>query len=131
MVLASAYLSWRSGVKAVLLCVLVDFGFRSPSAGIAINGHSRRAPADSEGQVGPDTSQIATPLLITCCERERCWPGQSQQLYDRLRGPRALIHFSSGDAADPHGELLGPALREKGIFDWLERYMGFERGDDV
>jgi hypothetical protein len=87
--------------------------------------------AVSAYRLGDETSQITTPLLITCCERERCWHGQSQQLYDRLRGPRALIHFSAGDAADPHGELLGPALREKGIFDWLEQYMGFERGDDV
>jgi len=87
--------------------------------------------AVSAYRLGDETSQITTPLLITCRERERCWPGQSQQLYGRLRGPKALIHFSSEQAADPRCEPVGTALRETRIFDWLEHYIGFGREDDV
>ncbi|MBJ7329416.1 MAG: prolyl oligopeptidase family serine peptidase [Solirubrobacteraceae bacterium] len=67
-----------------------------------------------------EVAQITTPLLITDPEGEPFWPGQSQELHDRLTGDRALVRFSAREGADGHCEPLAPALREARIFDWLE-----------
>jgi hypothetical protein len=37
-------------------------------------------------------AQITTPLLITDPEDEQFWPGQSQQLFDRLQGTSDWSH---------------------------------------
>ena len=71
--------------------------------------------AVSAYRLGDETSQITTPLLITRRERERCWPGQSQRLYDRLRGPKALIRFDSEAAAVPRREPFARHSRDTNI----------------
>ncbi len=87
--------------------------------------------AVSAYRLGEETRRITTPLLITRCERERRWPGQSQRLYDRLRSPKALIHVDHETAAGRDGQAHGMALRETRIFDWLEHYIGCGREDDA
>src|SRR4249920_3940980 len=39
--------------------------------------------------------QIMTPLLITDPEGEQFWPGQSQQLFEKLPGAKRLIPFTA------------------------------------
>jgi hypothetical protein len=58
-------------------------------------------------------------LLITDPEGEQFWPGQSQQLYDRLPGPKEIIHFRSAEGAGRHCEPLASAQRDNQILDWL------------
>ena len=43
--------------------------------------------------------QITTPLLITDPEGEQFWPGQSQQLFDKLRGVKRLMPFTASEGA--------------------------------
>jgi dienelactone hydrolase len=64
--------------------------------------------------------QIACPVLITDPEGEQFWPGQSQQLYQALPGPKALVPFTRAEGADLHCEPKAPGLRAQRIFDWLD-----------
>ena len=77
----------------------------------------------SSYRLGDEVAQITTPLLITDPEDEQFWPGQSQQLYDRLPGPKQLAKFTTQEGAGRHFEPCGSALRETRIFDWLDPYL--------
>ncbi|HXW79347.1 MAG TPA: hypothetical protein VEJ84_07595 [Acidimicrobiales bacterium] len=70
-----------------------------------------------------EEQQITTPLLVTDPEGEQFWPGQSQQLYDRLPGPKELVTFSATEGAGGHCEPMARSLRDTRIFDWLEGYL--------
>jgi hypothetical protein len=74
-------------------------------------------------RLGDEIANITTPLLITDPEDEQFWPGQSQQLYDRLPGPKELVRFTAAEGASRHCEPLAPGLRETRIFDWLDGYL--------
>jgi hypothetical protein len=74
-------------------------------------------------RLGEEIQQITTPLLITDPEDEQFWPGQSQQLYDRLPGPKQLLRFTSAEGANRHCEPLARALRDARVFDWLEEHL--------
>ena len=74
-------------------------------------------------RLGDEIQQITTPLLITDPEGEQFWPGQSQQLYDRLPGPKQLLRFTSAEGANRHCEPLARALRDTRIFDWLDNHL--------
>ncbi len=64
--------------------------------------------------------QITTPLLITDPEGEQFWPGQSQQLFDKLQGNKRLVPFTADEGADRHCEPMARSLLEQRIFDWLD-----------
>jgi Prolyl oligopeptidase family len=70
-----------------------------------------------------EIARIDTPLLITDPEGEQFWPGQSQQLFDRLNGDKELAHFTEADGAGRHCEPLSPAQRDARVFDWLDGYL--------
>jgi hypothetical protein len=74
-------------------------------------------------RLGDEAARIDTPLLITEPEGEQFWPGQSQQLYDLLPGPKELVRFTAAEGAGRHCEPLAPALRDGRVFDWLDRYL--------
>ena len=97
--------------------------FRAKPYGL--NGGSRFALHESVSayRLGDEIQQITTPLLITDPEEEQFWPGQSQQLYDRLPGPKQLLRFTSAEGANHHGEPLARALRDTRIFDWLDNHL--------
>ena len=63
---------------------------------------------------------IRCPMLICDPEGEGFWPGQSQQLYDALPGPKTLVTFTAAEGADLHCEPKAPGLRAQRIFDWLD-----------
>jgi hypothetical protein len=67
--------------------------------------------------------QISTPLLIADPEGEAFWPGQSQQLYDALPGPKLLVPFTAAEGADLHCEPKALGLRAQRFFDWLDQML--------
>lgn len=58
-------------------------------------------------RLGGEVARITTPVLVTDPENEQFRPGRSQQLYDRLPGPR-------GDRALHRARGGRPALRADG-----------------
>jgi hypothetical protein len=70
------------------------------------------------------TQQIRCPMLITDPEGEAFWPGQSQQLYDALACPKALMPFLAAEGGDLHCEPKAAGLRAQRIFDWLDTTLG-------
>jgi Prolyl oligopeptidase family len=90
-----------------------------------LNGGSRFALYEtvSSYRLDDEVAQIATPMLITDPEDEQFWPGQSQQLYDQLPGPKQLVKFTAQEGAGRHCEPRGSALRETRIFDWLDQHL--------
>jgi hypothetical protein len=64
--------------------------------------------------------QITTPLLITDPDGEQFWPGQSQQLVEKLPGKKQLVVFTADEGADRHCEPLARSLLEQRMFGWLD-----------
>jgi dienelactone hydrolase len=64
--------------------------------------------------------QIRCPVLIADPEGEQFWPGQSQELYDLLPGPKTLAQFTAAEGADLHCEPKALGLRAQRFFDWLD-----------
>jgi len=67
--------------------------------------------------------QITCPVLVTDPDHEQFWPGQSRELYDKLRAGKALIRFTEEEGADSHCEPAGNGLRGERIFDWLDQHI--------
>ena len=65
-------------------------------------------------------AQIITPILVTNPEHEQFWPGQSQELFDKLTGEKAIIAFTEAEGADSHCEPAASGIRGERIFDWLD-----------
>ncbi|MGP6159933.1 MAG: hypothetical protein ACLPYS_20960 [Vulcanimicrobiaceae bacterium] len=68
--------------------------------------------------------KIAAPLLIANPDNEQFFPGQPQQLYDMLPGPKAIVSFTVAEGADRHCEPAAPGLRSLKVFDWLDARLG-------
>ncbi|QRO00053.1 alpha/beta fold hydrolase [Archangium violaceum] len=64
--------------------------------------------------------RIRCPVLIMEGEAEDASPGQSQKLYDALRGPKHLMTFTRDEAAPLHCQAASTALAEQRLFDWLD-----------
>jgi hypothetical protein len=86
-----------------------------------LNGGSRYAlyQTVSRYRLGDELDQITTPLLVCDPDNEQFWPGQSQELHDRLSGTRELLRFTTEDGAGRHCEPLAQGQRDNRIFDWL------------
>ena len=65
-------------------------------------------------------SRITTPILVTSPENEQFWPGQSQELFDKLSGKKAIVTFTRAEGADSHCEPAASGIRGERIFDWLD-----------
>jgi hypothetical protein len=74
-------------------------------------------------RLGDEVKHITTPLLITDPDDEQFFPGQPQQLYDLVPGPKQVVHFSAQEGANGHCEPLARSLRDTRIFDWLDQYL--------
>ena len=97
--------------------------FRGEPYGLHDDSRFRLYETVSEYRLGDEVAQIDTPLLITEPEREQFWPGQSQELLDRLPGEKQLVRFTAAEGAGRHCEPMAPALRDARVFDWLDRYL--------
>lgn len=69
-------------------------------------------------------TRIRCPMLITAPANESFWPGQSQELYDLLTGPKRLVPFTVEEGADLHCEPKAYGLRDLRVFDWLDETLG-------
>jgi dienelactone hydrolase len=78
-----------------------------------------------------EMQQITTPLLIADPEGEQFWPGQSQQLYDGLTGPKELIPFTAAEGADLHCQPKANGLASQRFFDGFARYLAAPSGTPV
>ena len=65
--------------------------------------------------------QITCPVLVTDPDHEQFWPGQSQELYSKLPGKKALIRFTEEEGADSHCEPAANGIRGERIFNWLDQ----------
>ena len=65
-------------------------------------------------------AQITTPVLVTSPDHEQFWPGQSQELFDKLTSRKAIVAFTEAEGADSHCEPAGSGIRGERIFDWLD-----------
>ena len=45
-------------------------------------------------------AQITTPVLVTNPDHEQFWPGQSQELFDKLTGKKAIVAFTEAEGAE-------------------------------
>ena len=106
---------------------------KKTAAVLAFRGKPYGMPGDSEFdlfrtvqgyRLGDEVAGITTPLLITDPENEQFWPGQSQQLYDMLTGPKEIVRFTAHEGADRHCEPAAPLTRDARVFDWLDGYLG-------
>jgi hypothetical protein len=102
--------------------------FRGEPYGLHDDSRFRLYEAVMRYRLGAEAAAIDTPLLITEPEDEQFWPGQSQQLFDLLPGPKELVRFSAAEGAGRHCEPMAPALRDARVFDWLDRYLASTTG---
>ena len=65
-------------------------------------------------------AQITTPVLVTNPDHEQFWPGQSQDLFDKLTSKKAIVAFTEAEGADSHCEPAASGIRGERIFDWLD-----------
>ena len=63
--------------------------------------------------------RITAPTLITSPELEQFYPGQSQEVFERLRAPKRLHRFTAKDGSQYHCEPMAPQHRNEVILDWL------------
>ncbi len=73
-----------------------------------------------EYKLGEAAARIRCPMLITDPEGEQFFPGQAQKLYDALRCPKKIAHFTPEQGADQHCEVAAPGYRDCCIYDWLD-----------
>jgi hypothetical protein len=66
---------------------------------------------------------IECPVLVTDPDDEQFWPGQSQELYDALSGPKRIARFTREEGANWHCEPMAPGLRDQRVFDWLDEVL--------
>ena len=67
--------------------------------------------------------KIECPVIIPAPENEAFWPGQSQKLYDMLKGPKKLIPFTATEGGNYHCEPKARLLWEQKVLDALDEYV--------
>lgn len=67
--------------------------------------------------------RIKTPILITDPDEEAFWPGQSEQVYDKLSGDREIVRFSREDGANWHCEPMGRIDVELKMLDFFQEQL--------
>jgi hypothetical protein len=90
---------------------------------IAVNAVAARAahaPIRDYALTDELIAQITTPVLVTNPDHEQFWPGQSQELFDKLTGKKAIVAFTEAEGADSHCEPAASGIRGERIFDWLD-----------
>jgi hypothetical protein len=100
-----------------------DLTFRGRPFGVKTDSFYDLFKETENYRLGDAVSKIDTPLLITAPENEQFWPGQSEELHDRLPGTKKLAQFMASDAAGAHCEPLSSVVRESAIFGWLDDYL--------
>ncbi len=97
--------------------------FRGDPYGIETGSRFDLFQTVTEYRLGDEVEQITTPLLITNPEDEQFWPGQAQELYDRLTGVKELVTFTTAEGANRHCQPMARSLFDARIYDWLAGYL--------
>jgi hypothetical protein len=108
-------LKFSAGTRSMLAFRIRPYGVTSPYDFFAA-ARSYALPDDVIGQIG-------CPVLITDPDHEQFWPGQSRELYGKLRGSKTIIRFTAEEGADSHCEPAANGLRGERIFDWLDQHI--------
>ncbi|NQY56110.1 MAG: alpha/beta fold hydrolase [Ilumatobacteraceae bacterium] len=69
-------------------------------------------------------ARISSPTLVTNPEGEQFWPGQSDELYEKLHCDKQMVHFTTAEGGDWHCEVAAQSLRDERVFDWIEDVLG-------
>ena len=69
--------------------------------------------------------QIQCPCLVMEAEADIFFKGQPQQIYDELKVPKKLVHFTSEDGAENHCQSGALAFKDEVVFNWLDETLGF------
>jgi hypothetical protein len=104
--------------------VTATLDFRGRPYGIENGSRYELFKAVSAYRLGDEVKNITTPMLICDPDDEQFFPGQPEELHDRLPGVRRLVRFTADEGAYRHCEPMGVAVRDARIFDWLETYLG-------
>jgi alpha-beta hydrolase superfamily lysophospholipase len=67
-------------------------------------------------------AEIRCPTLVTAAESDMA-SSNAKELYDALKCPKAMIHFSDSDGAGMHCELLNRSMANRQIYNWLDETM--------
>ena len=108
-------LRFSSSTRSMMAFRMRPYGTSSPYEFFT----AARAYALTDEVIG----QISCPLLVTDPDHEQFWPGQSQELYDKLPADKALIRFTEEEGADSHCEPAAKGIRGERIFDWLDQHI--------
>jgi hypothetical protein len=65
-------------------------------------------------------ARIKMPVLVTNYELEQFYPGQAQELYDRLRTSKDYVTFTTSQGAEYHCAPMAPQFRNEIVFNWLD-----------
>jgi dienelactone hydrolase len=66
---------------------------------------------------------IKCPMFVADPDDEQFWPGQSQEVYDALESPKAIVKFTREEGANWHCEPKARSLYDQRMFDWLATVM--------
>lgn len=110
---------FMSGMRATL-------DFRAEPYGLESGSRYELYEEILKYKLGDEVAQIRTPVLITDPEDEQFWPGQSQELFERLPAAldKTLVRFTAAEGAHRHCEPLAGGLRDQRVFGWLEERLG-------
>lgn len=78
-------------------------------------------------RLGSHAKDITAPIFISDPEDEQFWPGQSQQLYDAVSGPKVIVPFTKAEGANMHVEPMARSLFEQRMYDWLDETLDLRR----
>ncbi len=74
--------------------------------------------------------RISCPVLVCSADDDMYFPGdgsgkpQPQELYDHLKAPAHLQHFTAAEGADAHCHAGAERLAAARVFDWLDTTLG-------
>jgi hypothetical protein len=109
----------EAGSREMSPAMAQEFAWRAKPYGEQPSAYATFKTAE-QYRLGDLVKQISAPVMITDPEGEQFWPGQSQQLYDTVPGPKLLATFTNAEGAGLHCQPMGRSLLEQRMYDWLD-----------
>lgn len=67
--------------------------------------------------------RITMPTLVLDYDDEQFYPGQPQQMYEALNGPKDYVKLTAAEGAQLHCSPMAPQLHCEVVFDWLQQVL--------
>jgi pimeloyl-ACP methyl ester carboxylesterase len=80
----------------------------------------------SRFEISPVAQNITCPTLLTAVEGDPV-AANAQTLFDALRCPKTIIHFTLAEGSGGHCEALARSLFHQRVFDWLDETLSKEQ----